>query len=70
MGGMTPLMGFHSTIESPERVRRTNPPKTTRNATTKVNTKSQFITAVFLVFSILFSEVEIARIIACENPQA
>jgi hypothetical protein len=40
-----PLIGFHSVIESPERVRRTNPPKTTRNATMKAKMKSQFITA-------------------------
>jgi hypothetical protein len=32
-GGTDPLTGFHSVIERPERVRRTNPPKTMRNAT-------------------------------------
>jgi hypothetical protein len=32
MGGMDPLMGFHSTMDKPERVSRTNPPKTTRES--------------------------------------
>jgi hypothetical protein len=45
MGGTVPLMGFHSVIESPERVRRTNPPKTTRNATMLAKMKSQFLKA-------------------------
>src|SRR6266545_4472459 len=63
MGGTTPLIGFHSVMESPERVRRTNPPNTTRNATMKAKMNSQFITARFSVFGILFSTNEIARII-------
>jgi hypothetical protein len=47
MGGIDPLMGFHSTMERPERVRRTNPPKTTRNATMEAKMKSHRITARF-----------------------
>jgi hypothetical protein len=38
------MTGFHSTMESPERVRRTKPPKTTRNAATDAKVKIQFIT--------------------------
>src|SRR5687767_9046482 len=52
-GGIVTLMGFHSTRESPERVRRTNPPKTTRNATMMAKMKSHFITALFSVFGML-----------------
>ena len=57
MGGTAPLMGFHSVIESPERVRRTNPPKTTRNATMKAKAKSQFITARLCKVLVFFQRV-------------
>src|SRR5215204_4416760 len=46
-GGTDPLIGFHSVIESPERVRRTNAPNTMRKATIELKMTSQFPTRAF-----------------------
>src|SRR5215216_7601443 len=66
-GGTDPLMGFHSVIERPERVRRTKPPKTTRNATMKAKEKSQFITARLGVCGMYSSPELVAGIISARS---
>src|SRR5574338_667436 len=64
MGGTAPLIGFHSTIESPERVSRVKPPHSTRKATKRAKTKSHVITALSLVLGMLAPFSESPAIIA------
>src|SRR6266498_2155493 len=61
-GGTAPMIGFHSVMDKPERVRRTDPPKTVCAATMKAKRKSQDITARFCVCGIcLFSKCDRSR---------
>ena len=49
MGGITPEMGCHSTIESPDRVRRVTPPIITMRKMSRQAEMSQVVIC-FLVF--------------------
>jgi hypothetical protein len=51
---MAPMIGFHSVMDNPERLRRTNPPKIMWIATMNAKMKSQVITAVFCEAPVFF----------------
>src|SRR5512142_475406 len=54
-GGIAPLTGFHSTIDRPERVRRTKPPNTTRNIANDEKENIQYMTGRCWVLGIYLS---------------